>query len=141
MQMQVLKNLYGELFVLMLQNIEDQMNREAAELADGTTGLEQSIHDLMQSIDTQMRDFRAHVAELRHSGQHNVRFEDELHQFDEQLREGLTAMQGRVAARRQHVQDEVNAIREKLKLVQRKRTGTRGYKAGHFGQKHFSSQV
>src|SRR5690349_18747856 len=93
-QKQTIQGLYGELFLLMLQNIEDQQSAAVSQLdPPARAGLESTIEDLMRVIESNMKDFREQVALVRGENPNSAGLDTEMKAFNEQLREGLTAMQ------------------------------------------------
>lgn len=123
-QMQTVKDLYAELFMLMLGSLELDASDRSGASADG------AIERLMQSIDGSMRDFLATARAAREDRAAPEALDGELLRFETQLKEGLELMHGRIERRMAAMAAERDDLKNKLQLVQRKRGGTRGYRKG-----------
>ena len=56
------------------------------------------------------------------------RLDGEIMVFNRQLREGLETMAGRIRERSRELAAERDAMKSRLRLIQRKRKGARGYR-------------
>lgn len=128
-QMQTIQGLYGELFDLMLQNIETQQAEEVNESeAPANDPMAGRINEMMELIDGNMREFRERVAFNRQEKLTSDAMEHEIDEFNQQLKESLIVIQRRLAARMRQIQANMDNVRDKMRTLQRKRTGVRGYK-------------
>lgn len=121
-QMQTVKGLYTELFMLLLDSVERGTGDAAS--ADG------AIDQLMQNIDGSMRDFLSTVRTSREDSRTPAELDAEIVEFEDQLKEGLELMHGRVERRIAAMASERDALKSRLQMVQKKRGGTRGYRKG-----------
>ena len=120
--LQDVKVLYAELFLMLMQSvIEDP-------LEPGSRALDAHIETLMRTIEEHMHKFRASLALAR--GEHGLdpSFEAEVEKFNAQLREGLTAMNVRVATRSRELSEQRDEFKSKLKFLQHKQRGAQGYR-------------
>jgi hypothetical protein len=123
-QMQTVKGLYTELFMLLLDSVERGPADTAVPSADG------AIDRLMQNIDGSMQDFLATVRTARNEQTAPAALDGEIRQFEDQLKEGLQLMHGRVERRMAAMARERDELKNRLQMVQRKRGGSRGYRKG-----------
>lgn len=119
-QLQQVKNLYAELFMLLVQSIAEDP------LEHAVGGIDATIEQLMRSIESHMQEMREAIAA---GGSLDSSLDTNVTQFETQLRLGLEKM---VAAIRRR-QDELTATREQLKerlrAVQLKGKGAQGYRS------------
>jgi hypothetical protein len=123
-QMQTVQNLYAELFMLLLESMEEPL------AAPGFGGVDLMIEKLMERIDDTMAAFVGDVRRARDEGSLAPRLDGEIREFEAQLKDGLTSMHTRIQGRIVQMAREREDLKERLRLVQRKRTGTRGYHKG-----------
>lgn len=134
-QMQVMKDLYAEFFLLMLMSVEEEPGEPGTGVIDGT------IEALMGRIDEEMRGFRERMAISRGERLLPEKLDAEMQEFETGLRDGLQGMLRRLESRRQQLTTQMSEMKDRLKLVQRKRTGARGYQRGIGNGQLMDSQV
>ncbi len=114
------KDLYAELFMLLVQSIaEDPM-----ETAVG--GVDAAIERLMGSIEAHMRGLREAIAA---GGPLDPSVDAGVKQFEEQLRAGLEKMVAAVRRRSDELTATRDRIKERLRAVQLKGRGAQGYRS------------
>jgi hypothetical protein len=122
--MQAVQELYAELFLLMIQSLEEPLE------ADDFGSADLAVERLMTAIDDTMAVFMREVRSARADGTISPQLDGEILRFQSQLKEGLTAMHQRVRTRMDTMEREREDLKTRLRLVQRKRTGAEGYRKG-----------
>lgn len=123
-QLQNVKNLYAELFLLLVTSVEEDP------LGDQPIGGNDAvIEQLMDAIEDNMKQFRDALDGARAAESLPPELSHDIHAFEDQLKEGLSTMAARVQARTEEMQLERNAIRERLGTVKQKKRGAKGYRS------------
>jgi hypothetical protein len=125
-RLQDMQNLYAEFFLLLDQSVQEDPFAEP-------TGLDRMIEQLMVTIDQEMKQFRREVEEARQGRALPETLQATLLEFDGHLAEGLKLMFDRVSRRTRELADAREQMKGRLQLIQRKRSGARGYR-GHVGK-------
>jgi hypothetical protein len=123
-RMQAVKDLYAELFLLLLRSVEEPPETPAPLKTD------RAIEPLMLTIDEAMRDFLDSLHSARAERAIPTALNGEILRFEGQLKKALTSMHARIHARMAELEREREALKGRLQLVQRKRAGARGYRKG-----------
>ena len=122
-QLAHVRELYAELFMLMLQSIAEDP------LESATGAVDASIENLMRSIEGNMAGLRRAVDRTRGAGGPEPELAGAVAEFEAQLRDGLGSMSEQVRLRTETLARERETLKSSLQLVQRRRSGTRGYRA------------
>lgn len=133
--LQVVKDLYAELFMLMERSVAEDP------LTEQTGGLDMAIARLIPEIEARMRDFRGALAQARAGCGLDAPTEGEVAEFEEKLRAGLEIMVGRVRRRTEELTRDRELLKERLAAINHKRQGTRGYRPFLRDQKVLDSSV
>lgn len=120
--LQDVKELYGELFLMLMQSVVEDPLDPATRALDG------HIAGLMEAIETHMGRFREALSEARGQNALDAGLEEEVATFNRQLREGLQAMSLRVAARSQELTAQREEFKDRLRGLQQKQRGAKGYR-------------
>ncbi|HOE97970.1 MAG TPA: hypothetical protein PLS90_09950 [Candidatus Sumerlaeota bacterium] len=122
LQLESVKQLYGELFLLLSQSIEEDP------LTQATGGVDHLIEPLMLTVAHEMSLLRDSVDHLRAVGRLPADLNESIEAFNGQLTEGLRDMADRIDQRTRLLAAQRDEFRERLRLVQRKHQGARGYR-------------
>ena len=133
--LQDVKELYAELFLMLMQSvIEDPLD-------PATHALDAHVEDLMHSIESHMRKFRDDLAWARGQNALEPGFDAEVDLFQSQLREGLQAMSLRVATRSRELSQQRDEFKTRLRAVQQKQRGAKGYRRKASGGALLQSEI
>ena len=120
--LQVVKDLYAELFMLLERSVaEDPLTEQIG-------GLDMAIARLIPEIEARMRDFRGALAQARAGCGLDAPTSSDVADFEDKLRAGLTIMAGRVRQRTEELTLEREQLKERLATLNHKRQGARGYR-------------
>lgn len=134
-QLQALKDLYAEFFMLMDGSVqEDPMTEQ-------TGGLDKAIAALMETIDKSTAEFREGVARARAGEGLGDALSAEIAEFEDLLRAGLRIMGERIQARAAEFADARDQLKERLLNLRRKRQGAQGYRAYTRDRKLLDSSI
>lgn len=122
--MQAVKDLYTQLFMLMLHSVEEDPEQSEE------TGTDTAIESLMETIEGSMQEFLGSVHTSRDSGAIAPELDGEIRAFEDNLKEALSTMHTRVQARMAQMARERDELKSRLQMIQRKRSGARGYRKG-----------
>lgn len=118
-QLQQVKELYAELFMLLVQSIAEDPMEQAIGAVD------RSIEQLMASIDAHMKDLRVAIGA---AGPLEPALDTNIRQFETQLRQGLAKMADAVKRRSEELSAARERLKERLRMVQLKGRGAQGYR-------------
>ncbi|MCE5229125.1 hypothetical protein LLG95_05965 [bacterium] len=118
-QLQQVKDLYAELFLLLVQSIAEDPLEQAIGAVDT------SIEQLMRSIDSHMQGLREAIAE---GAPLEPSLNNDVKQFEIQLRMGLEKMVEAVRRRSDELAATRDQIKQRLQSVQLKGKGAKGYR-------------
>ena len=116
------KDLYAELFALLVESIAEDPLEQAV------GGVDRSIESLMGSIESHMDDLRREIQQAGGDGGPDPSIGRATNEFEAQLRDGLGLMARRVRERSEELAATRENIKERLRLVQLKGRGARGYR-------------
>jgi hypothetical protein len=122
-QMEQVKNLYAELLLTMLGALNESPDASHEQILPSS-----KVECLAGSCTEAMRDFMASVGVARADGVMTAEVEAQIARFQDELRQGLAATQARLARKIGVLSDKRDTIKGKLQLIQRKRSGARGYR-------------
>ncbi len=121
-QLAEVQDLYAQLFLLMVQSIAEDPLEEA------TGGIDSAIEMLMVSIDSHMSELRETLAAEQAAGGPDETMRHAAEDFESRLREGLSLMAERVRRRTGELTATREQLKDRLRMVQLKGKGARGYR-------------
>ncbi|MCL5270051.1 MAG: hypothetical protein M1457_05770 [bacterium] len=119
-QLALVKELYGELFILLDQSLAEEPT------CGVPSRLDADIEILMGRIDGEMRRFRREMEETGGSAPSGG-LDTAIDEFKVQLSDGLRIMGDRLCRRMDELARQRDGLRERLRMNLRKQTGVRGY--------------
>lgn len=129
------KELYGQLFLLLEQAVEEDP------LARASAQLDLAIRQLTHVIDVKMVPFREEVRQARQSGVLSPENGEAIAAFESSLVKGLTIMRDCVGIRSRDIARQRDEIRSKLKKVHHKKSGMKGYAIPRMGGNFIESDI
>lgn len=122
-QLQKLKDLYAQLFILMDQSLTEQLDQSSG-------GVDPSLRQLMQLIEQTHQTFQKRLQRQRAEGELSSQFMRTVRQFEIQLCEGLNLLSDRIRTRTGELASERETVKEQIDMALRKQRGARGYGGG-----------